>query len=175
MKVYDTPKIKGMTLEESITLIPLNTILLGYMGSIAHGTYIPSEDPNSIDDKDIMGVCVASEYVYLGLDKFEQREKKFKEWDSVVYEIRKYVSLLLKCNPNVTGLLWLKENNYIHINDSGRKLIENRDIFSSKQAYNSFSGYAHGQLHRMSSDEKNINSLSTFLKEIDKEIKRRCL
>lgn len=142
-------QIKGLSHADTLMLCPLHTILLGYVGSISHGTYIPSDDPNSIDDKDILGVCVAAENVYLGLKKFEQREKKYLEWDSVVYELRKFVSLLLKSNPNVMGLLWLKREQYIHISESGQLLIDNRNIFASKKAYHSFSGYAHGQLHRM--------------------------
>ncbi|MDD5675043.1 MAG: hypothetical protein PHC61_12815 [Chitinivibrionales bacterium] len=38
-------------------------MLLGYVGSIAHGTYVPKNDPDSIDDQDILGVCVAEESV----------------------------------------------------------------------------------------------------------------
>lgn len=32
--------------------------LEGFRGSQAHGTYIPSDDPNSIDDIDYMGIYV---------------------------------------------------------------------------------------------------------------------
>lgn len=142
-------QIKGLSEDETHMICPPRTILLGYVGSISHGTYIPSTDPSSIDDKDILGICVANENVYLGMQKFEQREKKYKEWDSVIYEIRKFFSLLLKCNPNVLGLLWLKRENYIHIGESGKLLIDKRNLFVSKQAYYSFSGYAYGQLHRM--------------------------
>jgi len=150
MKIYKTGfQIKGLSSEETFMLCPVNTIILGYVGSISHGTYVPSSDPNSIDDKDILGVCVAHEGVYLGLQKFEQREKKYKEWDSVVYEIKKFVSLLLKSNPNILGLLWLKPEQYIHISEYGQRLIDNRNAFVSKNAYHSFIGYAHGQLHRM--------------------------
>jgi len=39
--------------EETLQIIPPNTILLGYVGSLAHGTYIPSKDSSSIDDRDI--------------------------------------------------------------------------------------------------------------------------
>jgi predicted nucleotidyltransferase len=142
-------KLSGLSEEETNNIIPRSTILLGYMGSIAHGTYIPSTDPNCIDDKDIMGICIANESVYLGLGKFEQKESKYKEWDSVVYEIRKIFRLLLKGNPNVLGLLWLPEHNYIYIGEQGKRIIFNRGMFVSKEAYYSFSGYAHGQLHRM--------------------------
>jgi predicted nucleotidyltransferase len=142
-------KLSGLSEEETMQIIPDHTLLLGYVGSIAHGTYIPKNDPDSIDDKDILGVCVADESVYLGLKKFEQKETKKGEWDSVVYEIRKFFHLLLKQNPNVVGLLWLQEKDYIHISDTGRMILNNKELFISKAAYHSFVGYAHGQLHRM--------------------------
>ena len=142
-------KLSGLSYEETMQVIPPNTELLGYVGSTAHGTLIPKDDPNSIDDIDILGVCIAEEQVYFGLKNFEQKEKKYKEWDSVVYEIRKFFRLLLKQNPNVLGLLWLEPHNYIHKSEVGQLIIDNRSLFISKQAYHSFSGYAHGQLHRM--------------------------
>ena len=141
--------LPDLSFEETNNIVPPKTILLGYMGSTAHGTFIPSNDPNSIDDIDLMGVCIASENVYFGLQRFEQKEVKYKEWDSVIYEIGKFFRLLLKQNPNVLGLLWLEKHNYHHIDPVGQTIIGNRDIFASKEAYHSFSGYAHGQLHRM--------------------------
>ena len=141
--------LSGLSEKETEKIVPPKTILLGYVGSIAHGTHIPSTDPNSIDDKDIMGVCIADERVYFGLKKFEQKEVKYKEWDSVVYEIGKFFRLLLKGNPNVLGLLWLQEQNYVWVDPTGKKIIANRHLFVSKDIYYSFSGYAHGQLHRM--------------------------
>jgi len=56
---------------------------------------------------------------------------------------------LLKSNPNVMSLLWLKDIHYLKKTFCGQRLIDERDIFSSKLAYKSFSGYAWGQLHRM--------------------------
>jgi predicted nucleotidyltransferase len=142
-------KLTGLSQYESDQILPSNTILLGYMGSISHGTQIPKNNPDSIDDIDIMGVSIAPETVYMGLGKFEQKESKYKEWDSVVYEIRKFFSLLLKQNPNVLGLLWLQRQNYIYKSPAGQCIVDNRNLFISREAYHSFSGYAHGQLHRM--------------------------
>jgi uncharacterized protein len=142
-------KLSGLSQQETDNIIPQNTILLGYMGSIAHGTYIPKDNPDSIDDIDIMGVCIAPENVYMGLKKFEQKEAKYKEYDCVTYEIKKMFSLLLKQNPNVLGLLWLQEKDYIYKSPAGKQIIDNKTIFVSKEAYHSFSGYAYGQLHRM--------------------------
>lgn len=142
-------RISGLSHDETNKIIPSNTILLGYMGSISHGTQIPNTNPDCIDDVDMMGVSIATENVYMGLGKFEQKEAKYKEFDSVVYEIKKFFSLLLKQNPNVLGLLWLQHQNYIYKSPAGQSIIDNRQLFVSKEAYHSFSGYAHGQLHRM--------------------------
>lgn len=141
--------MKGLSKEERDLIVPQGTILLGYRGSIAHGMYIPSSDPDSIDDKDIMGVCIPELNNYLGFGHFEQKEKMYKEWDSVVYEIRKFFRLLLKANPNVMSLLWLPRELYIIRTPLGNQIIENRELFVSKQAYHSFNGYAYGQFKRM--------------------------
>jgi predicted nucleotidyltransferase len=127
-----------------------NTIMAGYMGSISHGTYIPKDDPNSIDDIDVMAVCVGPIDQYLGLGHYLQKSYleqdiwKENEWDCITYELRKFVHLLLKQNPNVLGLLWTPL--FIQDNDV---LVRNRDIFVSKMAYHSFAGYAHDQMHNM--------------------------
>jgi len=143
-------KLKGLSQEETNSCFPYTPILVGYRGSIAHGTYTPNHDPNSIDDKDILGMTVGPADLYLGLGKFEQKESFIREWDIVNYEIKKYFRLLLKSNPNIMSLLWLKENNYIYKDlNFGQEIIDNRKIFISRNIYKSFTGYAHGQLHRM--------------------------
>jgi predicted nucleotidyltransferase len=127
-------------------------ILIGYRGSITHGTYMPQNDPNSIDDKDVMSIVIPPIDFYLGLKNWGSRgtkEIKQDEWDIVVYELKKYLSLVAKSNPNVLSLLWLDDGDYIFISDLGKMLIANRDMFITKQAYHSFIGYAHGQAHRM--------------------------
>ncbi len=127
-------------------------IIVGYRGSIAHGMYVPQSDPDSIDDKDIMAITIPDISYYYGLRNYGSRGTKEivrNEWDIVVYELRKYISLLVKSNPNVLALLWMEETDYITITDEGKLLIDNRDMFVTKQAYHSFVGYAHGQAHRM--------------------------
>ncbi len=148
-------KLKGLSEEQSGNLFsdhegrPLNLILLGYRGSIAHGTYVPSTEPTSIDDKDLMGVYIGRKEHYLGFENREVYERAVGEWDVVLYELRKYVGLCLKSNPNVLSLLWLPMKYYVWKDVYGLSLIANRKLFVSKQAYHSFTGYAHGQLHRM--------------------------
>jgi len=127
-------------------------ILLGYRGSLAHGTYIPNDDPNSIDDKDVIGVCIPPIDYYYGLKTFGSRgtkEIKKNEWDIVLFEFVKTVKLLEKGNPNVLSILWLESNHYIKVTPIGQILIDNRNLFVGKHVYHSFVGYAHNQLNRM--------------------------
>jgi predicted nucleotidyltransferase len=147
-------KLPGLSQDETAVLLPFDSILTGYVGSTAHNTYIPKEDEHGIDDKDILSVFVSPLRQYIGVSSYGKRdrgtiERKLYVWDSVAYDVRKYVHLLLKGNPNVLSLLWLRENQYIHIHPLGQELITNRHLFVSKQAYHSFVGYANGQLKRM--------------------------
>jgi len=127
-------------------------ILVAYRGSIAHGMYVPSSDPNSIDDKDAMSICVPPLEYYYGLETFGSngtKEIKRGEWDIVVYEARKFIRLLENGNPNVLMLLWLRPNYYMKNTPAGDLLIQNRGMFIGRHVYKSFTGYAYGQLHRM--------------------------
>lgn len=149
--IGDDIKLKGLSFEETNHLMPDDLILLGYRGSIVHGTYVLNSDPNSIDDKDILGVFVAPKEHYLGFNHNADKpyEKKLREWDMVFYEVRKFIYLLIKSNPNVLIMLWLPDKYYIYSTSPGWTLVLNKEIFISKQIYHSFTGYAHGQLHRM--------------------------
>lgn len=142
-------KLKGLSAEQVTALLPENLIYLGWRGSVAHGMYIPKDDPDSIDDKDVMGVYVGPVEHYLGFGRKDVKEKWEGAYDCVFYEVRKFVSLLLNCNPNVLSLLWLKENGLIYAHMAGLRLRQNRDIFVTKKAYHSFNGYAYGQFKRM--------------------------
>lgn len=142
-------KLKGLSQQETNSVLPGGLILLGYRGSIAHGTYVPPQAKCGIDDKDIMGIYVPDLRYYLGFKTKDVYEKMYNEWDIVCYEIRKMFNLLLKSNPNVLSLLWVNQESIIYENEIGREIRRNRDLFSSKKIYHSFTGYAYGQLKRM--------------------------
>jgi len=140
------------TKEQVLDLFPENTVLAAYRGSVVHGMYVPNTDPNSIDDIDLMGVFMAPVGKYIGLDSGKDTIEKFvDEYDTVHYEFKKMVLLLLKSNPNVLSILHLKPEHYLFTSDVGKILLDNKDCFSSLVAYNAFSGYAYGQLKRMES------------------------
>lgn len=129
-------------------------ILTGYRGSIAHGTYLGTKETYATDDKDVMAISVPPRDYYIGLDRCGFGKKGTKEvfkgeWDIVCYEALKAIRLLMKGNPNVLMMLWLPENAYIYKSRAGELLLSNRSMFDGKHTYKSFTGYARGQLHRM--------------------------
>lgn len=133
------------------------SILTAYRGSIAHNMYVPNTDPHSIDDKDVMAVCVPPLDYYLGLKRYGSRGTKeiFRdEWDIVIYESNKFISLLEKGNPNVLMMLWLNRNHYIKLTAASRLIISNRELFVGRHVYRSFTGYAHSQLKKMERGNK---------------------
>jgi predicted nucleotidyltransferase len=134
-------------------------ILVGYRGSVAHGTWLPSDDPDSVDDKDLMAFCVPNRDLFLGLRNYGSRGTKeivrdiaspvMTRWDVVIYEIRKAISLLEKGNPNVLSMLWLPEGLFTKLTPAGSLLVESRELFVGKHVYNAYVGYARSQLSKM--------------------------
>ena len=158
-------KLKGLSQEQITRLLPEGLISLCWRGSVAHNMYVPKSDPDSIDDKDVMGIYIGSIEHYLGFGRKDVYEKWEGEWDCVFYELRKFIGLLLNCNPNVLSLLWLKPNGIIYEDSLGQRLRDNRDIFVTKKAYHSFSGYAHAQFKKMISFNQEAQALMRQLEE----------
>jgi hypothetical protein len=46
-------------------------------------------------------------------------------------------------------MLWLDDPMFLRQSQAGKFLLQNRVVFVGKHVYNSFIGYAYGQLHRM--------------------------
>ena len=144
--------ISNANTPDEICQMPEGVCLLVYRGSIAHGMYIPSTDPNHIDDVDLMGVALGKPANYLGLHEWGSRgtyDSKQGKWDVVCYEMRKMVSLLLQGNPNVLSALWVEPQHRLYYNFAGKEFLDHRDMFVGKHVYNAFAGYAHAQLEKM--------------------------
>ena len=133
-------------------------VLSGYRGSHAHGTYLPPEDPHSTDDVDVFGVYVASREYYCGVTGYLRQHDTFtsagEELDIESHELRKFLALLCKGNPNVHSHLWLEPEDYFGISRAGRILLARRVGFLSQKVLWAFTGYAYDQLNRMTKFEK---------------------
>jgi biopolymer transport protein ExbD len=124
-------------------------LVLALMGSKSHGTYMPPEEPDGIDDVDLMGFVVPPLEYHLGLPRWHHWVWKHEELDVVLYSLDKAFRLLLKGNPNIVGVLWLRDEDYIHRHPAFHLLRERRDLFSSQAAADAFTGYAAAQLKQM--------------------------
>lgn len=124
------------------------TILAGWRGSYVHGLLV--DGPDSIDDFDFMSIFCAPRDHYLGLNQVKETNEVMRDTglDLVEYELRKMLVLLSRGNPNVLSLLWLKPEHYIFKSAWGEELINRRELFSTIAAYDSFCGYAIGQLKK---------------------------
>ena len=118
-----------------------NIIYLTLSGSIGYGTNLDSSDI------DLRGITIERKENMYGFQSFEQFEDK--ETDTVIYGLKKFVSLALKGNPNILELLGTKDEHIIYINKYGELLRKNRELFLSKRVIYTFGNYAAAQLRRL--------------------------
>ncbi|PYQ71013.1 MAG: hypothetical protein DMG04_22695 [Acidobacteria bacterium] len=161
------PRIaRSFEAENGFPLEP-HLIVLALMGSHSHGTYMPPEEPDAVDDVDLMGFVVPPLPFHIGLPRWDHWRLQADELDVVIYSLDKAVRLLLKSNPNIVGLLWLRENEYVHRHDTFESLRSRRAIFSSQAAADAFAGYAYDQLKRMEAfDLERMAEYESLTKEI---------
>ena len=118
-----------------------NIILLTTGGSHAYGTNVETSD------LDIRGIAIERPEEIIGMSTFEQFENR--ETDTVIYGLRKVISLMMNCNPNVIEMLGTKDEHLFICNEYGKLLKDNVDLFLSQKAIYSFGGYATAQLRRL--------------------------
>lgn len=93
-------------------------------GSRAYGTNIDSSDT------DLRGVAIDSESSVFGLSKMDHYENK--EYDTVIYSLKKFLSLLNNSNPNMLEYLGSSEEDILYVSELGKILFDNIDLFLSK-------------------------------------------
>lgn len=116
-------------------------VFLTLGGSYSYGTNVETSDV------DVRGCALNSPTDLLGLTNFEQ--VVHTQTDTTIYSFNKLIRLLLNCNPNTIEMLGCKPEHYFLLTDTGRMMIENRNLFISKRAVHSFGGYAVQQLRRL--------------------------
>lgn len=118
-----------------------NIIYLTLSGSIGYGTNLDNSDI------DLRGITIERKENMYGLQSFEQFEDL--ETDTVIFGLKKFVSLALKGNPNILELLGTKDEHIIYMNKYGEALRRNKELFISKRIINTFGNYAAAQLRRL--------------------------
>lgn len=136
-------------------------ILFCKSGSHAYGLNTESSD------LDYKGICIAPKRFYITFQEFQQKDKGWDQEDypespfpqlngsdSVVYEIRRYLQLLFSQNPNILEMLWQEPDDYIHLTESARILINNRHRLISRRIAGTFIQYARAQIKKMETHRK---------------------
>ena len=116
-------------------------IYLTLSGSIGYGTN------KETSDVDIRGVAVETKEHLFGLKSFEQYEEL--ETDTVIYGLKKFISLAIKGNPNILELLGTKEEHILYMSEEGNILRKNVHLFLSKRIIRTYGNYASAQLRRL--------------------------
>ena len=124
------------------------------IGSHSHGTYVPPEDPTGIDDVDFLAVVIPPFEHVVGLHRFEHATIKEGNIDCIIYEWSKYIRLLQVSNPNVIGTLYLNRKDvwtkaWSPFVEGFYAPLPSRNRFLSLKMYDTFVGYAKGQLYKM--------------------------
>lgn len=128
-----------------------NTILQVVAGSHAYGTNLPTSD------WDERGIFIDNmERIMLPFEKVEQH--KFEYDDIVVFELSKFMPLLLEQNPNVIELIWTAPEDVLKLTKEGQILLDHRQDFLTLKIKDSYVGYARSQLGRIKGHNKWINN-----------------
>ena len=134
--------------KSNLTWLAGRTIFATRHGSHAYGTNTPTSD------EDFKGVAIPPQKYFLGyLERFDQAEFKHQKdgCDAVIYDIRKFFKLAADCNPSIIEVLFTDESDHVVLTSAGRDLLDNRELFVSKKAKHTFSGYAVSQLKKIKS------------------------
>jgi len=117
-------------------------ILLGMVGSTAHGLHLEGSD-----DRDQMGVCIEPPQYVIALSGWQQHPSRFQQWnyrtqveghrsgpgdlDLCVYALRKYAWLASRGNPTILILLFVEP---LYVTPIGSRLRQMAEMFASKAA-----------------------------------------
>lgn len=139
--------------------LSFGTLILGSIsGSIAYG--IQTEN----SDVDLRGIYVHKAKDFFGYKELESntQSRDFLDFlkprihpslacyaangvEGIAHELRQFLRLAIKCNPNILECLFCERPDILYSTGSGSLLLENRHLFLSQLAKNSYFGYARNQ------------------------------
>lgn len=126
----------------------MNKLFECIIGSQAYGTNLPTSDI------DIKGVYIQPNEDILGF-KYNQQIEVDK--DTVYYEIKRFIELAMTANPTILEVLFVDDCLIKEYHSAFEFVQDNRIKFLTKKCYNSFAGFAHGQIEKAQGLNKKMN------------------
>ena len=117
-------------------------------------------------DEDYGGVFVCPIEDLIGLRSGYVEQVSDEKNDTVFYELGRWLELLLKANPTVLESLFAPEDCIIKSHPIIDEIRKNRDLFVSKQCFNTFYGYGVSQIGKARGLNKKIVNPVTERKDI---------
>lgn len=112
-------------------------------GSQLYNTSTPESDT------DFGGVYIADNATLMGLPEYYEPQISDDKHDTTYYELGRWVELLMKANPNALESLFAPEDKIIgEIHPAVQLIREHRDLFVTKECFNSLTGYAISQIKK---------------------------
>jgi hypothetical protein len=120
-------------------------------GSALYGTMIEGSDI------DTSGVYITPIDYVLGFDEYYDAQVSDDKHDNTYYEIKRWLQLLCQSNPNALESLFIPKDKIIgDVHPSIQVILDNRELFLTKQCFKSFYGYAVEQIKRARGLNKKI-------------------
>ena len=125
-----------------------DTIFVTLAGSRAHGT------AHAGSDVDLRGVGIAPLEQRLSYrERFEQYQgpvwQGLPEGELVIYDVAKFVRLLVDANPNALEILFSHPDDWILKTPAWERIHDRRRLFLSRKVEQTYLGYALAQLRRI--------------------------
>ena len=118
-------------------------------------------------DEDFGGVFFCPKKMLLGLIGWYEEQVSDSKSDVVFYEFGRWLELLLKSNPTVLEGLFAPEDCIVgEVHPAVRKILDNRELFLSKECFKTFYGYAVSQISKARGLNKKIVNPVTERKDI---------
>jgi predicted nucleotidyltransferase len=152
------------------TWMPANVHYETVMGSVAYGV---SDDMSDCDvygfampPKEDLWPHMAGRIAGFGEDpegfqQFQQhhvkRPDQDRTYDLTIYNIAKYFTLCMACNPNMIDSLFTPRRCVLHSTQVGELVRENRKLFLHKGAWPTFKGYAYAQMTKIDGKQNASN------------------
>ena len=110
-------------------------------GSHLYGTNVETSDV------DFGGVYIVDNETLMGLPEYYEPQISDEKHDTTYYELGRWVELLMKANPNALESLFAPDEFIIgDIHPAVQLIRDNRDLFVTKECFNSLYGYGKSQI-----------------------------